>query len=493
MERRGVIGLNNRSSKKALSTIVATLIILLLVMVAVGIVWIVVRNVIQQGAEQVSLGKLTLDLQIQQVKILNSNTISVKVSRQTGAGEFTGLSFVVEDGDQTEVVDVNVSMAELEQRTFNLTLAGINTANLKKVSVAPVFTLESGKEAIGPVKSEYTVSSSSSTDGTTPTNNCGNGVVETGETCDDGDTTSGDGCSSSCAIESGYGCSGQPSVCTLNPVCGNSLNETGEQCDDGDTTSGDGCSSTCTIESGYTCTGGTGQSVCTAIQTAPSWQQYLVARWNFENGALGTDSVGSNNLATYGVVADTTNYKEGSSSGHFTSDKANISDSALSAGFPFKTGDTNKKITVTFWLRLDTTDGFGYCYSKSLDANGDKVIAIFNAGGKIIVDLGYGTGTQFESISHDSYLSTNKWYFVAVTYDDSTKSYRIRIWDDSAQQILGTDKTGTTTNNIYLNNGPIVLGTTPVGYHNLYGDLDKMMVFNNTLTTTQIDEVRNAA
>jgi cysteine-rich repeat protein len=27
---------------------------------------------------------------------------------------------------------------------------------------------------------------------------CGNGVVETGETCDDGNTWSGDGCSSSC-------------------------------------------------------------------------------------------------------------------------------------------------------------------------------------------------------------------------------------------------------------------------------------------------------
>jgi cysteine-rich repeat protein len=32
------------------------------------------------------------------------------------------------------------------------------------------------------------------------------------------------------------------------PVCGNGVVETGEQCDDGNTTSGDGCSSTCTIE-----------------------------------------------------------------------------------------------------------------------------------------------------------------------------------------------------------------------------------------------------
>ena len=30
---------------------------------------------------------------------------------------------------------------------------------------------------------------------------CGNSAVETGETCDDGNTTSGDGCSSACADE----------------------------------------------------------------------------------------------------------------------------------------------------------------------------------------------------------------------------------------------------------------------------------------------------
>lgn len=45
---------------------------------------------------------------------------------------------------------------------------------------------------------------------------CGNGTIESPyETCDDGNTISGDGCSSSCVIESGYTCTGEPSVCTL--------------------------------------------------------------------------------------------------------------------------------------------------------------------------------------------------------------------------------------------------------------------------------------
>lgn len=44
---------------------------------------------------------------------------------------------------------------------------------------------------------------------------CGDGVVDTadGETCDDTNTTPGDGCSATCTVESGWGCTGQPSVC----------------------------------------------------------------------------------------------------------------------------------------------------------------------------------------------------------------------------------------------------------------------------------------
>ncbi len=67
---------------------------------------------------------------------------------------------------------------------------------------------------------------------------CGNRVVESPETCDDGNTVSGDGCNSSCQKEQ-----------STAPVCGNGKVEGTEQCDDGNTVSGDGCSSTCRVSS----------------------------------------------------------------------------------------------------------------------------------------------------------------------------------------------------------------------------------------------------
>jgi cysteine-rich repeat protein len=45
--------------------------------------------------------------------------------------------------------------------------------------------------------------------------------------------------------------------------CGNSLPDAGEACDDGNNTSGDGCSATCTIESGYQCDRIPDPDVCT--------------------------------------------------------------------------------------------------------------------------------------------------------------------------------------------------------------------------------------
>jgi cysteine-rich repeat protein len=44
---------------------------------------------------------------------------------------------------------------------------------------------------------------------------CGDGVIDTdlGEECDDGNVADGDGCDSVCAVEPGYVCTGEPSVC----------------------------------------------------------------------------------------------------------------------------------------------------------------------------------------------------------------------------------------------------------------------------------------
>ncbi len=80
-----------------------------------------------------------------------------------------------------------------------------------------------------------------------PVAQCGNGVPESGEQCDDGNTVT-EACAygqASCMV-CGASCQ---SVAGAATYCGDGKVQTGvEQCDDGNTASGDGCSSACTTE-----------------------------------------------------------------------------------------------------------------------------------------------------------------------------------------------------------------------------------------------------
>ncbi len=83
---------------------------------------------------------------------------------------------------------------------------------------------------------------------------CGNGDVEIGEECDDNNNNNGDGCDSTCDVEDGWVCTGEPSECSAEE-CGDGIVAGDEECDDDNTNNGDGCDSTCDVEDGWVCTG----------------------------------------------------------------------------------------------------------------------------------------------------------------------------------------------------------------------------------------------
>ena len=65
-----------------------------------------------------------------------------------------------------------------------------------------------------------------------PSKLCGNGTLDTGEACDDGNKANNDGCEN---------------TCVATPVeCGNGFKQGAEQCDDGNLNNGDGCDNDCT-------------------------------------------------------------------------------------------------------------------------------------------------------------------------------------------------------------------------------------------------------
>jgi cysteine-rich repeat protein len=100
---------------------------------------------------------------------------------------------------------------------------------------------------------------------------CGDGITVASEECDDGNSDNGDGCDSDCQIEAQTDCGNGTieapeacddgdsidgdeceSNCTL-PICGNTIVDIGEECDDGSDINGDGCDNTCRTEIPITC------------------------------------------------------------------------------------------------------------------------------------------------------------------------------------------------------------------------------------------------
>ena len=101
-------------------------------------------------------------------------------------------------------------------------------------TVNPITTFVGGTTTVHPTSTTtYTLTCTNGAGSTSDTATvsvntptvCGDGAIQSPnsnnqyETCDDGDTSSGDGCSSSCQIETGWTCNGEPSVCVPVDQC----------------------------------------------------------------------------------------------------------------------------------------------------------------------------------------------------------------------------------------------------------------------------------
>jgi len=181
-----------RGEKRGLSLVVTTVIMVALVLVAVGIIWFVINNLISESAEDISIGGLTLDLQIKKV-VVGENIISVTVKRNAGKGNLVGLKFVVKNAIDSQIFERDTTMSELQEETFILDYSG----EVETISIAPIYETDSGKRIVGNIVSVYNVGTGKESKPDIPEPYCGDGNIDSGEgeVCD-GDNLGGQTCAS---------------------------------------------------------------------------------------------------------------------------------------------------------------------------------------------------------------------------------------------------------------------------------------------------------
>jgi hypothetical protein len=149
---------NMIGDKRGLSTIVVTLIIILLSLVAVGVVWVVVRNLVSGGSQGVEISSKCLSVNVEATKVnCSAGTTDMVCDLQlmrtgTGSDEIGGVKLVFKN-DTSGVSSNLVSVSSNIEPLVGLKQTGVDTGILvadgvDKVEVTVFFKDASGNEQI---------------------------------------------------------------------------------------------------------------------------------------------------------------------------------------------------------------------------------------------------------------------------------------------------------------------------------------------------------
>jgi large repetitive protein len=235
--------------------------------------------------------------------------------------------------------------------------------------------------------------------------------------------------------------------------------------------------------------------------TTPAWNIYstdpnCVAVWNLDPNALTTDSRSTNTLTNVGVTSNTTDFRQGTGSAVFeqlNADSLRIVDANLSAKFPTKSGHAVTVFSGACWVKLNSYTATSYIMSKYMPPSQMSWgLGVLN-NGMLLFRIGYGSAasTEFQVPVSTNILQLGRWYHVAFAYTDSTKSCYVRVYDKTADSVI-INETLHFVNNMSVSTSPFVLGGTYWAdpSYSLDGQLDEVAIFNDILTSAQIDQIR---
>jgi hypothetical protein len=143
--------------KKGLSTVITSLIIILLVLVAIGIVWVTVRGIIDRGTGQVDIKSKCLEVDVRPTALgsCNATYCIATLNRKAGGVDVAGVKLIVSNtaAGTSNITSYPNNIVPLA--TLNI-LAGANTVvSPNKVEVVVYFKDAAGVDTLCDQKTSF--------------------------------------------------------------------------------------------------------------------------------------------------------------------------------------------------------------------------------------------------------------------------------------------------------------------------------------------------
>lgn len=141
--------------KRGLSAIIVTLILILLAIVAVGVVWVVVNNVLERGEERVNLGATCLEVDVS-VSVASCaddpdsldevDKCTVTYGRTASGDEIGGITLVFSNNTDSNPFDISGNVAPLVTQTKTIPAADTEIVGVNKIGIASYLVDSAGNK-----------------------------------------------------------------------------------------------------------------------------------------------------------------------------------------------------------------------------------------------------------------------------------------------------------------------------------------------------------
>lgn len=166
-------------NKKGLSGVVTAVLIILLAIVAIGIIWFYIQNLITGAGDDLIVTDLTISLDVERAEILENGNLKLRVKSISGSADKLRVVAYNFEGEAISFLDEN-GLAELQQRTLEIDFVSEGLeGKVERVEVYPIIT-DDGRDKIGRIGFEKKVgdfeNSSSNNEGVSEESDEGNVV-----------------------------------------------------------------------------------------------------------------------------------------------------------------------------------------------------------------------------------------------------------------------------------------------------------------------------